>query len=77
MSTTSTQYAAPGRMGLYEPINEFSLWESTFKGEIGSNPDDSLIVPVDTSVGNKVKLHIVSFLAFTGFGLFSSSYGYA
>ncbi|XAR48599.1 hypothetical protein NMG60_11031474 [Bertholletia excelsa] len=53
MSTPSTQYAAPGRMGLYEPINEFSLWESTLKGEIGSNPDDSLIVPVDTRVCNK------------------------
>lgn len=51
MSSSSTQFATSGRMGLYEPIHQFGMWDSAFKGEISPNMANSIIVQADASLG--------------------------
>ncbi|XP_052189203.1 transcription factor TGA1-like isoform X2 [Diospyros lotus] len=54
MSSASTEFATSGRMGLYEPIHQVSMWEGTFRSEFNPNTGPSLMEQMDDAkLGNK------------------------
>ncbi|KAA8522529.1 hypothetical protein F0562_013110 [Nyssa sinensis] len=55
MSSPSTQFATSGRMGMYEPLHQISMWEDTFNGDISPNTGASTVVQVDIRPDNKSK----------------------
>uniref|UniRef100_A0A5B7A2Q9 Putative transcription factor TGA4 n=1 Tax=Davidia involucrata TaxID=16924 RepID=A0A5B7A2Q9_DAVIN len=55
MSSPSTQFATSRSMGIYDPLNQISMWEDSFKGDISPNTGASTVVQVDTRLDNKVQ----------------------
>ncbi|KAJ4849654.1 guanine nucleotide-binding protein, alpha-1 subunit tga1 [Turnera subulata] len=53
MSSPSTQLAALGGMGLYEPFHQLSSWGDTFRADGGINISPTSILKADSGLGNK------------------------
>ncbi|XP_062146008.1 transcription factor TGA3 isoform X2 [Alnus glutinosa] len=53
MSFTSTQLVTSRRMGIYDPFQQISMWEDTFKGDSSPNKGVSTILQVDARLDNK------------------------
>jgi len=53
MSFTSTQLVTSRRMGIYDPFQQISVWEDTFKGDSSPNKGVSTILQVDARLDNK------------------------
>lgn len=64
MSFTSTQLVTSRRMGIYDPFQQISMWEDTFKGDSSPNKGVSTILQVDARMDNKVKIHEIESLCF-------------
>ncbi|KAL3527816.1 hypothetical protein ACH5RR_012472 [Cinchona calisaya] len=52
MHSTTTQYVASRRMGLYEPMHPIGMW-GEFKGNGCSNASASMILQVETNLDNQ------------------------
>ncbi|KAA8538019.1 hypothetical protein F0562_027401 [Nyssa sinensis] len=55
MSSPSTQFATSRRMGICDPLNQISMWEDTFKGDVSPNTGASTVVQVDSRLDNKAE----------------------
>jgi transcription factor TGA len=51
-------------MGIYDPFQQISVWEDTFKGDSSPNKGVSTILQVDARLDNKVKIHEIESLCF-------------
>ncbi|XP_031393218.1 transcription factor TGA1-like isoform X3 [Punica granatum] len=53
MNSPLTHLAAPGRLGMYEPLDQFGSWGEAFKGDKSPIMDAPMIVPADSSLDKK------------------------
>lgn len=53
MNSTSTQFVASRRMGLYEPMHQLGMW-ADFQGNGCMNASPTTILEVDTKLDNQV-----------------------
>lgn len=53
MSSPSTQFATSGRMGIYTPLHQVSMWGESFKGDGSPNTAMSSIVEIDVKYDSK------------------------
>lgn len=54
MSSPSTQFATSGRMGIYTPLHQVSMWGESFKGDGSPHTAMSSIVEIDVKYDSKV-----------------------
>lgn len=59
MHSTTTQYVASRRMGLYEPMHPIGMW-GDFKGNGCANASASMILQVETNLDNQVMFYLSS-----------------
>ncbi|KAJ0234300.1 Transcription factor TGA4 [Hirschfeldia incana] len=58
MNSTSTHFAPPRRVGIYETLQQFGMWEETFKNNIGNvgdmNTPSQIIIPNHQKLDNNL-----------------------
>lgn len=55
MTTPTTQFAPSGRLGLYEPMHQMSMWEDTFDGNISPDAAVCMINDADSKIDDKIE----------------------
>lgn len=65
MSSASTQFASPRKMGIFEPNHQIGMWGDSFKADSSQNTGASSIVEAEIKLDNRVGyLKYFSFLFF-------------
>ncbi|KAK4483962.1 hypothetical protein RD792_011173 [Penstemon davidsonii] len=55
MTTPTSQFVPSGRMGLYEPLHQISMWDDTFEGNTSPGTDVCLIEESETKIDDKAE----------------------
>ncbi|KAJ0975143.1 hypothetical protein J5N97_017108 [Dioscorea zingiberensis] len=55
MNSASTQFAASGRLSIYEPNHQISMWGDSFKADSSQNTSASTIVEGEVKLNNKLE----------------------
>lgn len=56
MASTSTQFVTSRRMGIYDPLQQISMWDDGFGANLNPNtsPGMMMMTQVDSRLANKV-----------------------
>lgn len=52
---SSTQFAPSRRMGIYDPVNQMSMWEDAFRSHMSPNAGACIVSKADARLNDKVK----------------------
>ena len=44
MASTSTQFATSRRMGIYDPLQQISMWEEAFEASLSPNTNPNMVI---------------------------------
>ncbi|KAL3514041.1 hypothetical protein ACH5RR_026758 [Cinchona calisaya] len=55
-TASSTQFAPSRRMGIYDPVNQMSMWEDTFRNHISPNTGVCIVPKADSQLNGKETL---------------------
>ncbi|KAI3680273.1 hypothetical protein L2E82_50498 [Cichorium intybus] len=56
MASTSTQFATSRRMGIYDPLQQISMWDDAFGPNISPNTSPGIMMPqIDARLANKTE----------------------
>lgn len=55
MNSAPTQVAASGRLSIYEPNHQISMWSDSFKADSSQNTSASTIVEGEVKLSDKVR----------------------